>query len=92
MAIQKEIEFENGVTANYHKISDIILPEIGAGLFNLKSFVNSGIRELGIDKFVIPEKNFSLTPEQVEELRGLILASIYGYLKELPEFEDAEDC
>ena len=91
MAIEKLIEFPNGTSVSYHKITDFTLPDRDPSTFVLNMYMNDTIRQQGAERFVT-KITCSLSPTQQEELRDLVLPVLYGYLKTLPEFVDAIDC
>lgn len=91
MAIEKLIEFPNGTSVTYHKITDFTLPDKDPATFVLNMYMNEEIRQAGIDRFV-KQITCTLSPTQQEELQELIMPVLYGYLKTLPEFTDAVDC
>lgn len=91
MAIQKLIEFPNGTSVEYHKITDFTLPENDPATFILNMYMSDAIRQQGAERYVT-KITCSLSPVQQQELRDLIMPVLYGYLKTLPEFTDAVDC
>lgn len=91
MAIQKLIEFPNGTSVEYHKITDFTLPDKDPATFVLNMYMSDTIRQQGVERYVT-KVSCALSPTQQLELRDLVLPVLYGYLKTLPEYADAIDC
>ena len=93
MALNKEIIQENGIQANYHKISRIALTIDEQGIANLlivvDSFLNKEYREKNRPIF---SDCYSLTLASGEDASIGIRSLGYQKLKELDNFIGSEDC
>lgn len=94
MALEKEIEFENGFTASYHKIypvyADVMEEQVR---FVICSYKNKAIRDLSLSNRIHTAS--ILVPFSALNLWALskdaFLSACYVYLKTLDTYEDAQD-
>lgn len=93
MALNKEIIQENGIQANYHKISRISLAVDEQGITSLfiivDSFLNKEYREKNLP---IASDSYNLTLTSGEDASIGIRSLGYQKLKELDNFIGSEDC
>lgn len=92
MALKKEIVQENGVAANYHKISLINLhtsDDSNRLIVTVESFLNEDYREKNCS---VLSTNYMFTIQSDEDVDIGIRSLGYQKLKELEIFNDAEDC
>ena len=88
MAITKTIVSNNGVTATYHKIGSIGLCENTLNI-EFVSYTSQDYRSLNLP-VLFSEYEFNISLEEEESMGIRQLA--YKKIKELPEWEGAEDC
>lgn len=88
MALLKQIVNNEGITTNYHRVSEVVLRE---GLLGgcLESYVSSDYRTAEQPADFTPFR-FEITLEE-EESMG-IRALCYNKIKALDAWKDAEDC
>lgn len=88
MALLKTITNEKGVTTTYHKVNDVSLYNNTLNCF-MESYVSEEYRNAGYsaDSLIF---TFNITVEE-EESMG-IRALCYTKIKELQEWQDAQDC
>lgn len=91
MAIKKDIELDNGVVTNYHRISRI------ASFINVDSSICVA-SYLSKQKRLLEKGNPSFTNVFIDERTYFLpydpelnVVKAYEYIKSLPEFEGAED-
>lgn len=101
MALLKAITNKKGITTNYHKVGDVSLVKLVSDgnsedetyliCTNVKSFVSEDYRRISEGNTVSSKDyHFKVTLAEIAETPILELA--YAKLKDMPEFEGAEDC
>lgn len=95
MALKKEIELDNGVTVNYHRIVSINKITNVSNIIEVASYTNEQKREE--EKEAIEngtEMNVFINTQYInaEYDETSTIENTYEYLKTLEQFEDAEDC
>lgn len=94
MALKKEIELENGIILNYHRIVSINKITNNQNIIEVASYINETQREKekeAIEKgepfdVFIYSQYFNQEYDAEENIQDA-----YDYLKTLDEFKDAED-
>lgn len=87
MGLRKHIQLDNGVQVNYHRIAAITHRVNGETLVLARSYTSQAKRrEEGEGEVYVEERWFPLPYDD-----SLTVAEAYARLKELPEFEGAED-
>ena len=95
MAINKEIELDNGVTVRYHRIVSINKITNVQNTIEVASYTSAEKREE--EKRAIAEEqpmNIFIDTNYIaaEYDENLTIEDAYDYLKTLDKFKDAEDC
>ena len=95
MALQKQIELDNGVTVNYHRIVSINKITNVSNIIEVASYTNQDKREE--EKEAIEngtEMNVFINTQyiNIEYNENSVIEEAYEYLKTLKQFEGAEDC
>ena len=95
MALQKQIELDNGVTVNYHRIVSINKITNVSNIIEVASYTNQDKREE--EKEAIEngtEMNVFINTQyiNIEYNENSVIEEVYEYLKTLKQFEGAEDC
>lgn len=100
MALKKEIELENGITLNYHRIVSINKITNNAIIIEVASYINEKKRQEEIELLKNMQENGEVTPMNVfidttyiskEYSENETIEDIYNYLKTTEKFKDAED-
>lgn len=94
MALIKEIELENGVKVNYHRIVSVNNVTNHASIIEIASYTSKEKREQEKEAFAKGEfidvfKETKFIEKEYEE--DLNVVSAYEYLKTLPEFSGCTD-
>ena len=94
MALNKEITYDNGTTASYHRIDGLLVhchPDNGATVTaTLYSYLTEGFRMTNADA---PVSTLGVTAELTEEqVDGNLREVLYESIKSLPEWAEAIDC
>ena len=94
MALIKEIELENGVKVNYHRIVSVNNVTNHASIIEVASYTSKEKREQEKEafekgKFIDAFKETKFIEKEYEE--DLNVVSAYEYLKTLPEFSGCTD-
>ena len=94
MALIKEIELENGVKVNYHRIVSVNNVTNHASIIEIASYTSKEKREQEKEAFERKEfidvfKETKFIEKEYEE--DLNVVSAYEYLKTLPEFSGCTD-
>lgn len=94
MALIKEIELENGVKVNYHRIVSVNNVTNHASIIEIASYTSKEKREQEKEAFEKGEfidafKETKFIEKEYEE--DLNVVSAYEYLKTLPEFSGCTD-
>lgn len=94
MALIKEIELENGVKVNYHRIVSVNNVTNHASIIEIASYTSKEKREQEKEafekgKFIDAFKETKFIEKEYEE--DLNVVSAYEYLKTLPEFSGCTD-
>lgn len=94
MALLKKIEQENGIIAEYHKISNVNLEKLNTEYsvgVTVDSFHSQKVREKSTGfKLYSTEYRFYIPAEIVENQP--VIKHLYDELKKTSMFEEAEDC
>lgn len=97
MALQKEIELENGIVVNYHRIVSINKVTNNAIIIEVGSYISETKRQEEIDYYNSTEENKSMnvfietTYVNKEYNETETIKDLYEYLKATEKFKDAED-
>ena len=94
MALIKEIELENGVKVNYHRIVSVNNITNHVSIIEVASYTSKEKREQEKEafekgKFIDAFKETKFIEKEYEE--DLNVVSAYEYLKTLPEFSGCSD-
>lgn len=94
MALIKEIELENGIKVNYHRIVSVNNVTNHASIIEVASYTSKEKREQEKEafekgKFIDAFKETKFIEKEYEE--DLNVVSAYEYLKTLPEFSGCTD-
>lgn len=95
MALKKQIELENGVVVNYHRIVSINKITNVSNIIEVASYTNHAKREE--EKEAIEnstEMNVFINTQYInsEYDETSTIENTYEYLKTLEKFKDAKDC
>lgn len=95
MALSKQIELENGVLVNYHRIVSINKITNVSNIIEVASYTNQAKRKE--EKEAIEnstEMNVFIYTEYIntDYSESATISEAYEYLKTLEKFKDAEDC
>lgn len=95
MALKKQIELDNGVTVNYHRIVSINKITNVSNIIEVASYTNKDKREE--EKQAILDgtpMNIFINTQYInsEYDETSTIENTYEYLKTLEKFKDAEDC
>lgn len=95
MALKKQIELDNGVVVNYHRIVSINKITNIANIIEIASYTNDAKREE--EKEAIEngtEMNVFINTEYInaDYDETSTIENTYEYLKTLEQFKDSEDC
>lgn len=95
MALKKQIELENGVVVNYHRIVSINKITNVSNIIEVASYTNQTKREE--EKEAIEngtEMNVFINTQYInsEYDETSTIENTYEYLKTLEKFKDAKDC
>lgn len=100
MALKKEIELENGVILNYHRISSINKVTNNITVIEIASYVNEFQRQKEQDAIEKGQETGEAIPMNVliestfinkEYIEDETIKDLYEYLKTTEKFKDAED-
>lgn len=89
MALLKNVVNADGIVSNYHKIGSVMMKD-NVLHCSVDSYASKEYRINGSSAIDFNSYRFTLTTEE-EESMG-IRKLCYQKLKELPEWQDAEDC
>ena len=95
MALKKEIELDNGVVVNYHRIVSINKITNVSNIIEVASYTNEQKREEEREAVTNgTEMNVFINTQYLnaEYDETITIEDTYEYLKTLEQFEDAEDC
>lgn len=95
MALKKQIELDNGVVTNYHRIVSINKITNISNIIEVASYTNEQKREE--EKEAITngtEMNVFISTQYInaEYDENITIENTYEYLKTLEQFKEAEDC
>lgn len=100
MALKKDIELENGITLNYHRIVSINKITNNAIIIEVASYVNEKKRQEEIEKQKESQEKREAVPMNIfidttyinkEYSEKETIKDLYEYLKTTEKFKDAED-
>lgn len=87
MALRKNIELENGIVTNYHRIISLYKMTNEITVIEVGSYVSREIREEEPEKDVcIVRKSYNVDYNEL-----YTITDAYNYLKTLDEFKNAQD-
>lgn len=94
MALAKQITYDNGTTASYHRIDGALAhyhPDNGATVTaTLYSYLTEDTR---VANAGAPVSATNITAELTEtQVNGNLRKTMYAKIKAMPEWADAEDC
>lgn len=100
MALKKEIELENGVILNYHRISSINKVTNNITVIEVASYINEIQRQKEQEALEKGQETGEAIPMNVliestfinkEYIEDETIKDLYEYLKTTEKFKDAED-
>lgn len=100
MALKKEIELENGITVNYHRIVSINKVTNNAIIIEVASYINEKKRKEEVEAHKEEQEKREATPMNIfidttyinkEYSEKETIKDLYEYLKTIEKFRDAED-
>lgn len=97
MALQKQIELENGIIVNYHRILSINKITNNQIVIEVASYISERKRQEEIDYYNSQEEDKSMnvfidtTYINTEYDENKTIKDLYEYLKTTQKFENAED-
>ena len=100
MALKKEIELENGIILNYHRIVSINKITNNSIIIEVASYVNNKKRQEEIEKQKESQEKGEAVPMNIfidttyinkEYSEKETIKDLYEYLKTTEKFKDAED-
>ena len=100
MALKKEIELENGITVNYHRIVSINKVTNNAIIIEVASYISEKKRQEEIEVLQNIQESGEVTPMNIfidttyinkEYSEKETIKDLYEYLKTIEKFRDAED-
>ena len=94
MALKKEIELDNGVVVNYHRIVSINKITNGCNIIEIASYTNEGKRQQEIEAIEnATAMNVFIHTEFLnkEYDENESIQDVYDYLKTTDKFKDAEN-
>lgn len=102
MALKKDVELDNGIVTNYHRIVSLDFITNEQTIIEIASYINESKREEEIDALEQARKNDADYPQtnifidttyiNKEYDENDSIKSCYEYLKTLDKFKNAEDC
>ncbi len=97
MALKKEIELDNGIILNYHRITSINKITNNCNIVEISSYTSEKQRNKEIEYYKSEDENKTMdifidtTYVDMEYNEDITIEEIYEYLKTLDKFKDAED-
>lgn len=97
MALKKEIELENGIILNYHRITSINKITNNCNIIEISSYTSEKQRAKEIEYYKSEDEDKTMdifidtTYVDMEYNENITIEEIYEYLKTLDKFKDAED-
>ncbi len=97
MALQKQIELENGIITNYHRIVSINKVTNNSIIIEIASYISKEQREKEITYYESKDKNKQMnvfvdtTYISVDYDENKNIQDLYNYLKTTEKFKEAED-
>lgn len=97
MALKKEIELDNGIILNYHRITSINKITNNCNIVEISSYTSEKQREKEIEYYKSEDEDKTMnvfidtTYVNMEYNENITIEEIYEYLKTLDKFKDAED-
>lgn len=97
MALKKEVQLENGIIVNYHRIVSINKITNNQIVIEVASYINENKRQEEIDYYNSTEQDKSMnvfidtTYINTEYDENKTIKDLYEYLKTTQKFENAED-
>lgn len=97
MALKKQIELDNGITVNYHRIVGINKITNNCNIVEISSYTSEKQREKEIEYYKSEDEDKTMnvfidtTYVNMEYNENITIEEIYKYLKTLDKFKDAED-
>lgn len=100
MALKKQIELENGITVNYHRIVTINKVTNNTTIIEVASYTSEEKRQEEAEALHIGQETGEAVPMNVfiettylnkEYVENETIKDLYNYLKTTDKFADAED-
>lgn len=97
MALKKEIELENGIVTNYHRIVSLNSIVNNQNIIEVASYINQNKRKEEKEYYDSDDENKSMNVfidtryYNTDYDENMSVKTAYNYLKSLDEFKDAED-
>ena len=100
MALKKQIELENGITVNYHRIVTINKVTNNTTIIEVASYTSEEKRQEEAEALRIGQETGEAVPMNVfiettylnkEYVENETIKDLYDYLKTTDKFKDAED-
>lgn len=97
MALKKQIELENGITTNYHRIVSLNKIINNSIVVEVASYTSKEKRQEEIDYYKSTDENKSMnvfiktTCISIEYKENMTIEDAYQYLKTTDKFKEAED-
>lgn len=100
MALKKEIELENGIILNYHRITSINKVTNNITVIEVSSYINEAQRQKEQEALIQGQEMGEAIPMNVliestfinkEYIEDETIKDLYEYLKTTEKFKDAED-
>lgn len=101
MALKKDVELDNGIVTNYHRIVSLDFITNEQTIIEIASYINESKREEEMNVLEqarttgeYPQTNIFIDTTYInkEYDENDSIKSCYEYLKTLDKFKDAEDC
>lgn len=97
MALSKQIELDNGITVNYHRIVSINKITNNTIIIEVASYISKEKRQKEIDYYAStdPEKSMNVFIDtsyiNTDYDENKTIQDLYQYIKTTDKFKDAED-
>lgn len=97
MALLKNIELENGIVTNYHRIVSLNSIVNNQNIIEVASYINQNKRKEEKEYYDSDDENKSMNVfidtryYNTDYDENMSVKTAYNYLKSLDEFKDAED-
>lgn len=94
MALYKNMELQNGVSVNYHRITSLHIITNVQNIIEVSSYTDVSKRveeQLAFENEDVPNVFVHTMILSTPYDQTATIENVYGYLKTLPQFEGAED-